>query len=77
MAGQRGLPTIDETTGTTRVGRAVRSARLDRRLSLDVVAGLAGHSKSSLSKVERGLLPLERRSDIARGSHRRTDRRGR
>src|SRR5262249_46077106 len=32
---------------------------------LDVVAGLAGHSKSWLSKVERGLLPLERRSDLA------------
>jgi transcriptional regulator with XRE-family HTH domain len=56
---------MDEDTGTTRVGAAVRSARLYRGLSLDVVAGLAGHSKSWLSKVERGLLPLERRSDIA------------
>jgi len=56
---------MDEDAGTTRVGAAVRSARLYRGLSLEVVAGLAGHSKSWLSKVERGLLPLERRSDIA------------
>ena len=55
---------MDERTGT-RIGAAVRSARLRRGLSLDVVAGLAGHSKSWLSKVERGLLPLERRSDLA------------
>jgi len=55
---------VDEGTGT-RIGAAVRSARLRRGLSLDVVAGLAGHSKSWLSKVERGLLPLERRSDLA------------
>jgi transcriptional regulator with XRE-family HTH domain len=34
-------------------------------MSLDVAAGLAGRSKSWLSKVERGLLPLERRSDLA------------
>jgi transcriptional regulator with XRE-family HTH domain len=56
---------VDEGTGTTRVGAAVRSARLYRGLSLDVVAGLVGRSKSWLSKVERGLLPLERRSDLA------------
>ena len=49
----------------TRIGANVRSARLRRGLSLDVVAGLAGRSKSWLSKVERGLLPLERRSDLA------------
>ena len=47
------------------VGAAVRSARLRRGMSLAVVAELAGHSKSWLSKVERGLLPLERRRDLA------------
>jgi transcriptional regulator with XRE-family HTH domain len=46
------------------IGAAVRAARLRRGKSLDVVAQLAGHSKSWLSKVERGLLPLQRRSDI-------------
>jgi len=56
---------MDEGTGTTWIGAAVRSARLQRGLSLEVVAGLAEHTKSWLSKVERGLLPLERRSDIA------------
>jgi transcriptional regulator with XRE-family HTH domain len=56
---------MDEGTGTTWAGAAVRSARLQRGLSLEVVAGLADHSKSWLSKVERGLLPLERRSDLA------------
>jgi transcriptional regulator with XRE-family HTH domain len=49
----------------TRIGARVRSARLRRGLSLDVLAGLVGHSKSWLSKVERGLLPLDRRSDLA------------
>jgi transcriptional regulator with XRE-family HTH domain len=49
----------------TRVGANVRAARLRRGMSLDVAAGLAGHTKSWLSKVERALLPLERRSDIA------------
>lgn len=48
-----------------RVGAMARSARLRRGLSLDVVAGLSGHSKSWLSKIERGLLPLERRRDLA------------
>ncbi|MBI3688296.1 MAG: helix-turn-helix transcriptional regulator [Actinobacteria bacterium] len=57
------------------MGAAARSARLSRGLSLEVVAGLAGHSKSWLSKVERGLLPLvqparhrcprRRRADLA------------
>jgi len=49
----------------TRVGANVRAARLRRGMSLDVAAGLVGRSKSWLSKAERGLLPLERRSDIA------------
>jgi len=53
---------MDERTG---IGAAVRSARLRRGLSLDVVAGLAGHTKSWLSKVERGVLPLERWADLA------------
>ncbi|HSV64440.1 MAG TPA: helix-turn-helix domain-containing protein [Mycobacteriales bacterium] len=47
------------------IGVRVRSARLGRGLTLETVAGLAGHSKSWLSKVERGLLPLESRHDLA------------
>jgi transcriptional regulator with XRE-family HTH domain len=46
------------------IGATVRSVRLRRGLSLDAVAGLVGRDKSWLSRVERGLLPLDRRSDI-------------
>jgi transcriptional regulator with XRE-family HTH domain len=56
---------VDASAEAARIGPMVRSARLRRGLSLEVVAGLVGHSKSWLSKVERGLLPLERRSGLA------------
>ena len=49
----------------TRIGANVRSARLRRGMSLAVVAGLAGRSAAWLSLIERGLRPLERRSDLA------------
>lgn len=48
----------------TRVGAAVRSARLQRGMSQHVLAGLAGRGQPWLSKIERGLLPLERRQDL-------------
>lgn len=47
------------------IGATVRSLRLRRGLSLEVLAGLVGRDKSWLSRVERGLRPLERRKDIA------------
>ncbi|WP_202638366.1 helix-turn-helix domain-containing protein [Bailinhaonella thermotolerans] len=49
-----------------RLGQNVRRARRYRGKSLDELAGLIGRSKSWLSKVENGLLPLDKRSDIAR-----------
>jgi transcriptional regulator with XRE-family HTH domain len=48
-----------------RVGQNVRAARRAAGKSLETVAGLIGRSKGWLSKVENGLTPLERRSDIA------------
>lgn len=48
----------------TRVGAAVRSARLRRGLSQRVVAGLTGRSQGWLSKIEQGRLPLESRHDL-------------
>ena len=51
------------------IGATVRSLRLRRGLTLEVVAGLVGRDKSWLSRVERGVRPLERRSDIAALAH--------
>jgi transcriptional regulator with XRE-family HTH domain len=48
-----------------RIGDNVRRARRARGLSLETLAGLAGRSSGWLSQIERGLRPLERRSDIA------------
>jgi transcriptional regulator with XRE-family HTH domain len=47
------------------VGTNVRQARRAARLTIELVAGRIGHSKSWLSMVERGLLPLDKRQDIA------------
>lgn len=47
-----------------RIGDNVRRARRARRLTLQVVADLMGRSVGWLSEIERGLRPLERRSDI-------------
>lgn len=43
----------------------MRRARRSRDLTLEQLAGRAGRSKSWLSKVENGLLPLDKRADIA------------
>ena len=47
------------------IGERVRIARRARGMSIDVLAGLIGRSKGWMSMVERGQLPLDRRSDIA------------
>lgn len=44
------------------VGALLRKIRLKRDLTLEVVAGLAGVTAGFLSRVERGLAPLERLS---------------
>ncbi|MGQ0773806.1 MAG: helix-turn-helix domain-containing protein, partial [Pseudonocardiales bacterium] len=44
------------------VGEQLRKIRLKRDLTLEVVAGLAGITAGYLSRVERGLAPLERHS---------------
>ncbi|MDL4821153.1 helix-turn-helix domain-containing protein [Actinomadura opuntiae] len=48
-----------------RIGDNIRAARRARGMSLEVAAGLCGHTKGWLSRVENGRLRLERRSDIA------------
>ncbi|GII05754.1 helix-turn-helix domain-containing protein [Planobispora takensis] len=48
-----------------RIGDRVRRARRVRRLSIETLAGLCNRSSGWLSEVERGLRPLDRRSDIA------------
>lgn len=47
------------------IGLAVRRARRARKLTQEQAAGLAGHTKSWLSKIENGTLPLDKRADIA------------
>lgn len=51
--------------GARRIGENVRAARRASGKSLETIAGLAGRSKSWLSKIENGRIALERRSDIA------------
>jgi transcriptional regulator with XRE-family HTH domain len=51
--------------GEQGIGHNVRAARRSRGMSLEVLAGLTGHSKGWLSKVENGHARLERRQDIA------------
>ncbi len=46
------------------IGRRVRQIRNTRKKSLRVVAGLAGISASSLSRIENGLRALDSRSEI-------------
>lgn len=47
------------------IGKNVRSARMARNKSLEVVAGLVGKSPAWLSLIENGKARLEKRSDIA------------
>lgn len=49
---------------TRTIGRRLRELRVWRRKSLRVVAELAGISEGYLSKIERGLSPVDRRSLI-------------
>jgi transcriptional regulator with XRE-family HTH domain len=56
---------MDDSTNDGRIGAAVRRARRSRGLTLEQLSGLAARSTSWLSKVERGLIPLEKRADIA------------
>jgi transcriptional regulator with XRE-family HTH domain len=48
-----------------RIGSNVRAARRSRGMSLEILAGLTGHSKGWLSKIENGHARLEKRQDIA------------
>jgi transcriptional regulator with XRE-family HTH domain len=61
---ERGL-VVDASADQDSIGLAVRRARRARGLTLAEAAGLAGHSESWLSKIERGHLPLDKRADIA------------
>jgi transcriptional regulator with XRE-family HTH domain len=56
---------VNDSTDWAGIGVAVRRARRARGLTLEQAAGLAGHSKGWLSKIENGTLPLEKRADIA------------
>lgn len=51
--------------GLPSIGQNVRAARRSRGMSLEALAGLTGHSKGWLSKIENGHARLERRQDIA------------
>lgn len=44
------------------IGERVAQARLERGISQETLAGLVGRSPSWVSKVERGVLPLDRKS---------------
>src|SRR5690606_32361053 len=55
----------EANTDYRRIGENVRRARHYRGMTLDQLAGLIGRSKSWLSRVENGVLPLEKRRDIA------------
>lgn len=56
---------MDDSTDRDGIGLAVRRARRAKGLTLEQVAGLAGHTKSWLSKIENGTMPLDKRADIA------------
>jgi transcriptional regulator with XRE-family HTH domain len=55
---------VDVDEDARMIGRRVRQIRHARRKSLVVVAGLAGMSKSELSRIELGQRALDRRSKI-------------
>ncbi|WP_327049325.1 helix-turn-helix domain-containing protein [Microbispora sp. NBC_01189] len=55
----------DASTDPRRIGDNVRRARRYRGKSISELAGLIGRSKGWLSKIENGLLPLDKRGDIA------------
>ena len=53
-----------DTEEARTIGRRVRQIRYARKKSLQVIAGLAGMSKSKLDRIERGEVALDRLSDI-------------
>jgi transcriptional regulator with XRE-family HTH domain len=58
------MSAVDVGDDALTIGRRVRRIRRTRGKSLRVVAGLAGMSKSKLSRIERGETALGRRSEI-------------
>lgn len=46
------------------IGRRIRAARIWRGKDQQVLAGLAGFSQGYLSKIERGLLPVDKRATL-------------
>jgi hypothetical protein len=56
---------VDDSTDGDSIRLAVRRARRAKGLTLEQAAGLAGHTKSWLSKIENGTMPLDKRADIA------------
>jgi transcriptional regulator with XRE-family HTH domain len=48
------------------IGRRIRAARIWRGMDQQVLAGLAGFSQGYLSKIERGLAPVDKRATLER-----------
>ncbi|TQM01665.1 helix-turn-helix domain-containing protein [Pseudonocardia kunmingensis] len=46
------------------IGRRIRAARVWRKMDQQVLAGLAGYSQGYLSKIERGLVPVDKRATV-------------
>jgi transcriptional regulator with XRE-family HTH domain len=46
------------------IGRRIRAARVWRGMDQQVLAGLAGYSQGYLSKIERGLVPVDKRATV-------------
>jgi transcriptional regulator with XRE-family HTH domain len=55
---------VDAEDDARTIGRRLRQIRNTRKKSLRVIAGLAGISAASLSRIENGLRALDRRSEI-------------
>lgn len=61
LVGDTGLVDVEETRT---IGARLRQIRKARRKSLEVIAGLAGMSAPTLSRIENGLRALDSRSEI-------------
>ncbi len=57
---------MDQSTSNVdpTIGRRIRAARVWRGMDQQVLAGLAGFSQGHLSKIERGLIPVDKRSTV-------------
>lgn len=53
-----------ENTGPSTIGRRVREIRVNRKMTLEVIAGLAGMTKGNLSKIENGHQQVDKRSTL-------------